>query len=856
MSSLDDKMTNAAASSGIFSRSLHATLKAADAYPAAEHHQLVAAHQQDTVTDLRLLMYYFQLDINQYEKRYKNDPSKVLKARGYKKIAREWYLFHRPSTKGPEHTLDLWINGHTSLVFQHVITQTQILGLQSAAAKKLLKPTANYAGELNINLKDRAKQSLKAMAHPSLADDPFDPPANWDTVRNNLALEQLGYTATPTSADADKLAAYNRTIADLDITFRLFREMFNHTFMWVTTVFCHKDTVAQFRQLHQKHLRAVALHSGGDPPTFTVKKLFAFLREKCTTPNLNVIEKKATDIKKLVRKKGMTPIQWLDLFPQALADYEDLLEDPLDEDDHKALWKITFGHNLSQDDNVTMVVQASNKAHITPTNYKKIANYREGEFDTAIMGDYLQSINSLFKKYDPAEHRDITSWNAQNWSSRGYDVRSLSYDGKGAVPPSHKRHRDPPKKERGRPAQRPKRPPLRQASAPLLSNSVPAHMQRTNPYCRNKGIRVYSTHTLADCKNKHLASSSTGNPPTVGNRSHSSSHTGPPSHKGGKGKGKGKGKPPKGSHGRGASASKGKGTNPRDRLQDSPHFRKRLRQSFYTKELQQCANHIIDTYDTPYACLTCLESTCDGFCDPNSEWAHTVYEAKEIMANNPDLGRAIRAAMHDDCEEADARADFGPVNTESFYASTIGGATATAEHDLFAPDSDQDKECSDNTYDTDQHDLFDPDNTLSGREEDDQDPQFDDIESPLRQPTELEGDNSYNDDVLSQYFSLGTTDANPLAWQLDQKFGLTVTSPVYWSLTDETAEQTSSICEAFIKVTYPDRAPTRARAKIDNCNSRFTAGEKYLHDIKPCYAYGLVPIRMRTASKQPTAWRR
>ena len=89
--------------------------------------------------------------------------------------------------------------------------------------------------------------------------------------------------------------------------------------------------------------------------------------------------------------------------------------------------------------------------------------------------------------------------------------------------------------------------------------------------------------------------------------------------------------------------------------------------------------------------------------------------------------------------------------------------------------------------------------------------------------------------------------------------GIEAHSPVHSTLTagDISPEvRRSLITECTADVLLPGGGLANIAIKVDNCNSRMLAGERFVHDIKSCYEYGLPPVRMKTASKDPTSWKR
>ena len=211
---------------------------------------------------------------------------------------------------------------------------------------------------------------------------------------------------------------------------------------------------------------------------------------------------------------------------------------------------------------------------------------------------------------------------------------------------------------------------------------------------------------------------------------------------------------------------------------------------------------------------------------------------------------------------------MAPLNVESFLAYE--------EHDGGQHPPDPDDEIS--LFDDSLSDAGAPNEDLSAdqgeprqeepsmweddRDDEDPDPTPDD-EEPFDYTAHFQ-DDDIEEDVDSEdhhpsYFTLfrPSNDSSPA--RQDQEHGMTITSPAFMAYTGQKrgVKVHTPIAEATVDVLLPTGETLRSvNIKIDICNSRNGGGRKFLGNVKPCQEYGFPPIRMRTASKALTAWRK
>ena len=181
--------------------------------------------------------------------------------------------------------------------------------------------------------------------------------------------------------------------------------------------------------------------------------------------------------------------------------------------------------------------------------------------------------------------------------------------------------------------------------------------QREDPRSRVSGAKSKQPFSYQRNNNSQGSSSQGGKGL---NRNHKPSSFG---RKAPKGKGKGKGG---NSHPFRPSPDQLLGM--KQRLRQSTHFMEEIKEQFYTTELTACADRIIECWDIANICQGCFKLPCNGYCEPGADPIDDhIPEAKEIFRQNPNLGRAIRAALHGGEEDDPYRCEMASVNTETFY---------------------------------------------------------------------------------------------------------------------------------------------------------------------------------------------
>jgi hypothetical protein len=233
----------------------------------------------------------------------------------------------------------------------------------------------------------------------------------------------------------------------------------------------------------------------------------------------------------------------------------------------------------------------------------------------------------------------------------------------------------------------------------------------------------------------------------------------------------------------------------------------------------------------------------------------------------------MRLAVHeeDNCPD---RAVMAPVNAESFFTYSHNGDDYQEEEQSSSGIFDEPNPKEDWNQNKAEYREDDSDPPLSLLNDTTtevpsaQDQALNDPDDSEEDLTYLEDNQDYDkqyfddpqDDHNTNYFTVGiVSEENPTALLMDSMMGLEIFSKVYSLLNDNSSEQTvrrSNITECISKIDMPDNTTVTHSIKVDSCNSRMLAGERFLQEIKSCYEYGLPPIRMKTTSKQPTTWKR
>ena len=306
------------------------------------------------------------------------------------------------------------------------------------------------------------------------------------------------------------------------------------------------------------------------------------------------------------------------------------------------------------------------------------------------------------------------------------------------------------------------------------------------------------------------------------------------------------------------------------RVATAPLAQTRMRQTFYTQELQHLAKTVISGYDLPNVCHNCLNPSCEGYCNPTQEHKDNVNYVMNALKDDPALAQAIRDASRgtDQADVDSGRAIMAPLNVESFFAAHDWGHEDDDDGELQpAPDIFAGNQAAGDIFsnnEDDNIDMFESKDWDHGGAEGMQDStEFAPHQTGLAEGHSTDSSEDNGDPLDSEgvecdastYFTVGIiSENNPNTFALDSHFGIEVESPAYVSLAD--AKRRSLICECTAKIKLANGNTVTADIKLDNCNTRMLAGEKFLHSIKSCYEYGIPPVRMITASKEPTSWKR
>jgi hypothetical protein len=371
-----------------------------------------------------------------------------------------------------------------------------------------------------------------------------------------------------------------------------------------------------------------------------------------------------------------------------------MLTTPLTTDEEKKLWKTMWGKNINMSEHTKFM---NYKDRIHHAKWTSIKNYATGDFHLANMEEFLGEIKTfLIEPFIPDQN--VIRSNRENYTTiLRLSAKEINYEP--TTKPAQKKrplaHNQAPGKDRGRGSDGRGR--GRGQQVPSLyqgKNPIPSHLWCSNPFCREKGQRVYSSHTVRNCTNKNRTVPDTGKQAMPSARSHNTpkghskgkgkSRNGYQNNRTGKGKSKGNSRPVcKICHSYHdgpcpiVEARKARKTTINGRVNNSPGLKSKLKQYFTTAEAQEIAERILYTYDQPGTCQDCLHPECDGYCryhgHYDSSYFNQVHEVKNTIAENfNDIGHAMRLAVHeeDNCPD---RAVMAPVNAESFFTYSHNG---------------------------------------------------------------------------------------------------------------------------------------------------------------------------------------
>ena len=848
-----------------------------DTYPKAEHPTLAAA--TGIATDFLILVKFCRIDTNKVPAGHKREQAQL-----YKAASKPYLMLHRKSLPGPRREIELWWRAIVPTATQHVITMLTHLNLLDKQEKRLYSGDGDHISTVSMSIHDAAKLKLHSIVHTLVADSPLSPSEDEDTLVQGYCRGQLGL-GDDDPTDANTIAKLQIYVININRSLARFRDILNHQLLYLTTILCHRETLENLKNLHSAHVRSnSALAEGEAPAIFTAQKVLQYLLDECSVSNDELINGYKIDVQKLYRKSKVTPLRWLRQFKPLIDHINNLSPTNLTKNEEQALWKKTWGRNLNIKE-AQLLVSLKDLEAFSAQKWARIKKFRDGDFDEVIMEEFLTQTQTEFKP-DFEPDNNVQRYNYEHYKQKKFDPKDIHYGPKRAVPSSkttahvQKVSKESKRASTHKNAHKRKAPhqPLPHRSAKLLQGgNLPPNLRCTNPFCIEKGIDV--THTTATCRNMNKSSSTT---PVVHDKQRASR---------GKGKGKhtsnaGQRRPPSRSQqptGKGRRAPcrlcggfHNKGQCPvlsnrnannkaiSSRLTTSSQVQQRFQRTFYNAELQELASTVVAGYDLPNVCHTCLNPLCEGYCQPSQRHLDNVSHVMASLRDDPDLAQAVRDATHM-CDQHDGdlgRSIMAPLNVESYfnYDPPVMDTDYGHEHvkddsldlpDIFSADAkftDHDIEPSFTANSVVQEGQPDPEaagsdtehSAASHEEDSDQD-----VDDPFEE----------GEQITPSYFATGvTSEEHPDVLALDTHFGIEMVSPAYTSATEE--GRRSLICECTAKVRLDNDQLVTADIKIDNCNARMLAGSKFIRAKKSCYEYGLPPVRMITASKEPTSWKR
>ena len=653
------------------------------------------------------------------------------------------------------------------LVLEHPKLLLSEAKLMTAALSNIYRASSDYIGDASLTALQQQALKTKSLCLPLLADNPFEKGANENDDIQTICLEDLGLNTVPSARNDPEM---RRKFDNLEVQYsrnmNYLRELINHTFLRSIYQTSSKQAKLEFKEVQRSHHNdeAAALLANANHVTvkFTANHIIKHIIDNCTCSNDRAIQVIQSSIDKKIRYKGQSLLDWYQHFVPIVNKYQKAASKAvLNAAEQKTLWKDHFVKQINLAELVLII--SVRTLHLTANEVTSIEKLNAAEFDDPALLKLLTKLNVSFEKYEP--DKAVMTYLHQH-------SRTLNFELDFRNPKEYVKEREPrstekqPSSKKRKREDRSKRPSDNKRKSPNNKNTgtattVPYKLQCKRPDCIAR--RTSTNHAHDKCRFKDKATEKPypnigkAPPKRIKKTNHSAASKGGPPFDASKSSHNGANTPsPAFADTRTCYICNAKGhiattcpqkqankNNAKVRLKSNKSFMALWKTHFPTEPENLCATRILDAWDEPNYCTTCLQP--EGFNHVCRQEDRNVYQhvqkVKNAMTSTSMLNDIMQAhEPYTSTEEStSATIDY------TFFSHAGGqghgqGLGLTSIHRYDEEQSDyQDEEDSEN--DTDNRDAHTDESQDEGADYNESDQQqTDDEDAPY------DSDNTDHDD--------------------------------------------------------------------------------------------------------------
>ena len=648
------------------------------------------------------------------------------------------------------------------LVLEHPKLLLSTAKLMTENLSKIYRASSDYIGDASLTALQQQALKTKSLCLPLLADNPFEKAQDEADDIQKICLEDLGVDAVPSArTDPETRRKFDNLTVQYSRNMTYLRELINHTFLRAIYQTSSRQAKLEFKEVQRTHhnneateLLADATHT---TVKFTAQHIIDHILTHCTCANDRAVQTIQMSIDKKIRYKGQSLLDWYQLFIPIVNKYQKAAgKQTLNAAEQKTLWK---DHFVKQVNLAELVLIISVRAiHLTDAAVRTIIKLNQAEFSDATLLELLSKLNSSFEKYEPDkavmaylhQHSKTLNFELDFKNPKEHTNERETRDKDGKIrpknPSSNKRTRLTDNKfSKGRRLNDSRhKTGDNQHTRTTTATTVPAKYQCRRPDCVKRGN--HTNHTHNKCKFRDGADALktypnlTKAPPKKGDKrtpqNSSNKRNGATvaltrtNYNNTKSFSQNGATTPSATFtdtrtcyicqakGHIATHCPQKQTNKNNakvKLKTNTSFMALWQKNFPTEDEDLCATRILDAWDEPNYCPTCIQPAGFGHvCQTKDIQIHnSVDKVRQTMTNTTMLNDIIKAHQpHSSSKEANTSTTID----SSFFFRAGGQADS---HEL--TDIHQDGEQDDDEQELDEQDHEEDDEQDHDREEDDSD---------------------------------------------------------------------------------------------------------------------------------------
>jgi hypothetical protein len=185
---------------------------------------------------------------------------------------------------------------------------------------KLYRASSDFIGNASLTVDQQSTLKTRSLCLPLVSDNPWQKCAQEADEILKVVLEDMGLQAAPQQGDHNH-HKYVNTTTQYEKQIAYLRELLNHTFLRAVYHTSTKQARLEYKQVQETFLNQNARRAANNIQLFTAQTIIDYILTSCVTDNDKSIVQITNAFNDMIRHKGQTLLNWLQLFAPLITKY-------------------------------------------------------------------------------------------------------------------------------------------------------------------------------------------------------------------------------------------------------------------------------------------------------------------------------------------------------------------------------------------------------------------------------------------------------------------------------------------------------------------------------------------------------